>query len=414
MMLGAALCLPFLLSQHFANNAALDFGISNPSTGASFSKMQKQQQQQLADTPRETIPLIPLQHCVKYTKQPTEQYKLDEHIISMPGIGPSASALARVNMGDTPETFTFLDIEPSIINPLLAFKEYQTSDLGAVTHLWISILQTITHDKIKTDEVTYDTIVIDGAMQTGFYTSLAASFYFPVHAFEMRRECMDLAQLNLLGGQRAVPKLSHIYNMGLWNHTTIWKKPEACHQRRGLRERKTAMHLTPMLTLDLFLDELETSLSHLETEGGVNVTAAAEADDADDPWTKEIAVIKLGPTPEALQGLQRHLFKCYNIIIEHAADRSDFALRQYELLQQDGFQAYLLYTAAMAGHTNAPEGLEDPKKHPLLESPLTDDFRMIWKVVDWKALLGGQICAESKDHVCTFWFNRVAVSPKMR
>mmetsp|Transcript_24784 Transcript_24784/g.69591 ORF Transcript_24784/g.69591 Transcript_24784/m.69591 type:complete len:484 (+) Transcript_24784:200-1651(+) len=447
---GAAMCLPFLVLQSMNG----------------FMYRAKMESEELTELPPEivkqitrkemSIPLIPMQHCMKYTRRDLDEIVIEEHTLHMPDIGPNAKASAAVDMTEVRTTISFLTKNDASKN-LMTFEDFESGMEGGVTHLWLALLQQLKADKEEAEESLYDTIVVDGGMNTGFYTALTGNFGFPVHSFELQRDCFDIAQKMLMKNSKDTRRFSHMYNMGLSDKSTIMYGGEGCmpNYSVGVEEmdedmktkRKTPIHLIPVMTLDVFLDELETSLSYFdeqseeddgdedededgdeEEEGGPEkavVPADMKKEKEYNPWVKEIAIVKLdvgGGEINALHGFSRNIFKCYNIIVDYAPKLAaefmpiEKTNEQYRRIEGRGFEAYLLYTRAIPANKYRDAealkltGLQPIAEHPVLGTPMAgvEDFRVMWKIIHWESL-SKLACI---DH-CNLWFHRVTPAPKM-
>lgn len=318
------------------------------------------------------FPLLPLQHCEKYTTRKTDHLQVVPHTISLVNLQP-------VEMQYLNGTKDSLKKEN-----LYAFENYIRSFEGGVSHAWISILQNSRKEK---------QIVIDGGMNTGFYTILTAVMGYEVHAFDLQRDCFDVVQMLLEAN--GVEKRANLYNMGIGGEVAVIQAGEGCNPGYYINmsesQSATRQHMVAVIPLDLFLDQVRKD--------------------------REIAILKLdieGAEIPALKGLVRHLRFCRNIIMEFSSAFSSRFVKkeevkeQYQRLERAGFVAYKLFSFRIPEDRWRDKdlllsaGLKNLDEHPVLGTPIVEvGSTMMWKIVDWDRFFE-VACPVG----CNIWFTR--------
>lgn len=348
---------------------------------------QNQQQQKIVITEinlSNQIPILPLVNCVKYSHRPTDHLTLAvQRIVPF---GP----LPRIQ-------FKYLSGNPTALKKenLYPFQNYLLGFEGAVTHLWISILVQFRADRMKY-------MVLDGGMNTGFYTLLSAVMGFEVDSFELQLDCFDVSRSLLQSnGVKA-----NLYHIGLSDAIRTVIVGEGCnpsynlatpnHFRPMEKKWKRRLHQVPLLPLDTFLDQRR--------------------------GDRQIAILKLDVEGEeilALRGLERHLPAVQNIIIEinpAYSRRSKVKVvdiqQKFLELQAVGFRPYLLWMPGLQPNewldTDLVEraGLRIIQNHPILGSKLQvalHNTTMMWEVANWDSIFNS-ICKIG----CNFLLTRMA------
>lgn len=285
---------------------------------------------------------------------------------------------------------------------LYNFDNYLNRFEGSVTHTWLSILAKFNATTV--DDRKY--IVVDGGMNTGFYTLLTARLGYQVHSFDVQKDCFDVAQLLLQqNGMNAHDYnfTSKFYFMGLWsNNDKSFVVKEGCDPGRGIDnydegaeievswDRRS--HNVSVVTLDSFLDSLG------------------------DP-TARVALLKLdieGAETAALMGLDRNAHRVENIILEYAPSRlkrmgfdhdkvRSVFTRLITESDNGSFTPYLLYQPRIPfekwfNDTFLAEnvGCVSVKTHPILGINIEDiDKKMtnviLWKIQDMDRFLSQQL-----------------------
>jgi hypothetical protein len=326
---------------------------------------------------------------------------------------------------------------------LYGFGEYLNFFEGSVTHTWISILHKIQQEQDRNVE---DYVVIDGGMNTGFYTLLSATQGFEVHSFDIQIDCFDVSQLLLDANEKVKAKLNGIngdssssssvsaqpmgknyfYFRGLWNDDErTFTVEEGCDPGRGVddyHEKKdnpkwpTRTHNVTTTTLNRVLDTVLSTISN---------------DNDDDPKQqqlkkKKVAILKLdieGAEPGALMGLTNDDIQSIdNILLEFARGRMkrvgfqpNQIKDQFVRLEKNGMVPYLLYqpripfeqwfndtwlieevglSSVTKVHVDAND--DDVFTHPILGVDIGNITKsmtnvILWRICDWDAFLNTKL-----------------------
>ena len=336
--------------------------LSMPSSPSPPSAVNRENEEHKAKPETATVAILPLPKSIQYSNRPTSHLQMKEQILTPISLSPV--------------TMTYLEGSKQMLRKesLYGFSNYQGGFEGSVTHAWIAILnsvQTSTH------------MVLDGGMNTGFYTLLSAVMGYSVHSFELQLDCFDVSR-KLLDANNVDANLYHI---GLGEGGKVLEVGEGCDPgygvlqgEKGVRPKGTGTwvkrkHNVGLVALDSFLDQKRQD--------------------------KQVALLKLdveGAEIVALQGLVRHRPFVENIILECAKHRLlrytgvDDIKREFRQLQADGYTPYKLYSEWMGASVQRwhdialldSTGLRQVDVHPIIKAPIAEDSTTIlWEVVDW-------------------------------
>lgn len=325
--------------------------------------------------PFEPIVTLPSQ-VAQYSSRPTSHLKIHNETIQ-------SWKLPDVHMA-------FLKKESLASHDgLYGIENYMHSYEGSVTYTWMSILNALKPDTH---------MVLDGGMNTGFYTTLTAVLGYAVHAFDIQLDCFDVASTLLKAN--GVKSRSHFYHMGLWKEHSTMMVQEGCDPGRGVDnfiERPASndmewdhrVHNISVIPLDSFFDSMEKKQAGL--------------------FKKKIAILKMdieGAEISALQGLGKHHFASIeNIIMEFAIRRlqrvagstKEMAKFEFQRLESAGFRSFLLYHPRIPKKdwSNEARMRQDWGTHVASSIHPIDDFSsfntsltnvITWKILDWDVL----------------------------
>jgi FkbM family methyltransferase len=357
-------------------NAPTETTDSNLNDGTTATSSQQ------SHLPSLTIPILPLTSSVKHSHRPISHLTMD-----MQNLTPVGLPVVSLNYLNG----SVDDLNAEYLYPISNYKNWYEK---AVTHMWISILHTR-----KGKESTH--IVVDGGMNTGFYTTLTAVMGFEVHSFELQLDCFDVTKLLLRGNNVG----ANLYNIGISDEIRVIEADEGCNpgyaiQNLNMTARDTfswerRIHQVMLLPLDVVLDQKRAN--------------------------RQIALIKLdleGHETIALRGLQRHLHAVQNLIMEVSplySSRNGVTLpdmfEQFHRLEDAGFQPYLLWLPQIeqAQWFNATFllencGVKNTHEHPILGANFTigtDFSTMLWQIESYEKLFG-TTCKEG----CNVLFSR--------
>jgi Methyltransferase FkbM domain len=394
-------------------------------------------------TKKASMPVLPLPFCVKYSHRPTEHLQLENRTIETPFLPPLQMAYLKGSKQHLRNT-----------ESLYSFDNYLSHFEGSVTHTWMAILS-------QSDART--SMVIDGGMNTGFYTTLSAVMGFRVHAFDIQLDCFDVAQLLLTGngvsiagggggssgssggGQRRassssssssssspVQATTSLYHLGLWREVgTMERSTEGCDPGKAVMMNSAGGAAASKHTVQS--SSSSSSSSWLRRSHDITTVPLDLVLDSH-PEQEEVALLKLdveGAEIPALQGLVRHLMRVRNIIMEFSPSFSsnlgsstEDAIAQFQRLQQSGggMVAIMLFLPSLINFTDVvylkERGVMTLTHHPVLKTridytPLSTNTRtrtngLMWQIVDWDAFLNRQTGA--CRIACNIWFTRVVAT----
>jgi FkbM family methyltransferase len=363
-----------LLSNNDANTPTETADNSNSHSAATMSQQSQ---------PCMTIPILPLTSSVKHSHRPTSHLTME-----MKNLTPVGLPVVSLNYLSNSDE----DLKAQYLYPIHIYQHWYEK---AVTHMWISILHTL-----KGKESNH--IVVDGGMNTGFYTTLTAVMGFEVHSFELQLDCFDVTRLLLRGNNNLDANLYHI---GISDQISVIEANEGCHPGYGIKnwgmlesrgnfsfERRT--HKVMLLPLDVVLDQKRAN--------------------------RQIALLKLdleGHETIALRGLRRHLHAVQNLIMEVSPIFShrngvtfDDMFEQFHVLEDAGFQPYLLWLPQIEESQwfNATflekRGVKNTQEHPILGANFTigtDFSSMLWEIESYEKLF-----TTSCNVGCNVFFSR--------
>ena len=313
----------------------------------------------------ESVALVPLPKSVQYTHRPMSHLTMSQRTLR-------PTNLPAVNM-------TFLDGSTQALKKesLYSFDNYIQGFEGAVTHAWISILNSFQPDTH---------IVVDGGMNVGFYTLLTAIMGYTVHSFELQLDCFDVSR-RLLDANQINDKYLNLYHVGIGTTGEVITVGEGCDPSHGIKQSQKGT--TPASTGDWQKRTHQVGLVSLDTLFDQKL------------GDKKVALIKLdieGAEVLALQGLKRHVRHVENIILECAPSflRRYTSLEKvketFKLLETDGFRAYKLYSFKLTKEKwhdmdfLGSAGLKEVKIHPIVggSRPMPEGGTTImWEIVNW-------------------------------
>ena len=297
---------------------------------------------------------------------------------------------------------------------LYEFNNYLGYFEGSVTHTWLGILATLRSSLPSTTREELDNedyIVVDGGLNTGFYSLLTAKSGYTVHSFDVQLDCFDVSKL--LMTKNDVLAKSHFYFKGLWlddhKHFSV---AEGCDPGRGLDDYYEA----PALGVEWQHRRHNVSTITLDTALGGFLTS---------PSTK-VAILKLdieGAEPAALEGLDTYMDRVENIILECVLGimrRMGFGLdkvqTQFNRLHESGFTPYLLYQPKIPFeywfndvYLMKEAGVVSVKFHPILGNNIenitaTMTNAVLWRIQDMDIFLSTKLFEASN-----LLFTRMAI-----
>eukprot|EP00978_Attheya_sp_CCMP212_P024014 scaffold74719_cov52-Attheya_sp.AAC.2 len=292
---------------------------------------------------------------------------------------------------------------------LYDFDSYLITFEGSVTHTWLGILATLRSLPSARVE---DYIVVDGGLNTGFYSLLTAKSGYTVHSFDVQLDCFDVSKL-LMSKNHGLAK-SHFYFKGLWlddhKHFSV---EEGCDPGRGLDD----YHEAPALGVEWQHKRHNVSTTTLDTALDGFLTS---------PSTK-VAILKLdieGAEPAALEGLDKYMDRVENIILEcvlRRMKRMGFSLdqvrTQFTRLQESGFTPYLLYQIRIPfenwfndAYLMENAGVVSVKVHPILGENIenitaTMTNAVLWRIQDMEKFFSTNLFVASN-----LLFTRMAIT----
>ena len=289
--------------------------------------------------------------------------------------------LQSINFPGQPEqSVMFLDGRKSELkqHSLYAFENYArvNSLESAVTNLFISILST-------SDPA--NGLVIDGGMNSAFYTMLTTSMNFTTYAFDLQLDCFDVANFLLAELDEPVKSLAHLYNFGLSDKFAVLRasKNSVCDPSFSISKLELINNnIPPDLTYDVSLMSIDGFLANQ------NIIE------------DDIILVKLdieGAEVPALHGMQSAISagRVKNIILEFSPSISlrmgvdwDTAKSTFEMLQRT-FTPYLLFNWKLERNEAvylAQHGLLTTRR---VDAEYNDDvnFQDLFEIVDWELMV---------------------------
>jgi FkbM family methyltransferase len=277
---------------------------------------------------------------------------------------------------------------------LYAFENYLVKFEGSVTHTWLSILNRLLVSSPSASSVTDDYLVIDGGMNTGFYTLLSATQGFNVHSFDIQMDCFDVSKLLLT--KNDVSNKSHFYFNGLWSSASKnFLVEEGCDPGRGIDNYHESREKAkwPLRTYNVTTTTIDTVLETILNSSS----------------SKKVAILKLdieGAEPAALMGLDKYMDRVENIIFEFTPSRmkrmgfNDEQIHiQFKRLVDSGFVPYLLFQPKIPFDKWFNDtwlmkrvGVTSTKVHPIIGQNIENITRgmtnvILWQIKDVKVFL---------------------------
>ena len=281
---------------------------------------------------------------------------------------------------------------------LYSFENYLVKFEGSVTHTWLSILNRLLASSPSASSVTDDYLVIDGGMNTGFYTLLSATQGFNVHSFDIQMDCFDVSKLLLT--KNDVMNKSHFYFNGLWSDSSKhFSVEEGCDPGRGIDDYHESKQEAkwPLRTYNVTTTTIDTVIAAIFNSSP----------------SEKVAILKLdieGAEPAALMGLDKYMDRVENIILEFSPSRmhrvgfNDEQIHgQFKRLVDSGFVPYLLFQPRIPfdqwfNDTWLMEhlGVISTKVHPIIGQNIENITRgmtnvILWQIKDMKVFLDAQL-----------------------